>query len=75
MILKNEYKVKLESNYGMGSSREYKYSNMQQAITRYNNLVSKLKNNNNYKNCVLKLIHNDKMIDFSKYELKGEQYG
>lgn len=72
MILKNEYKVKLESNYGMGSSREYKYSNMQQAITRYNNLVSKLKNNNNYKNCVLKLIHNDKMLDFSKYELKGE---
>lgn len=72
MILKNEFKVKLESNYGMGSSREYKYTNLEQAITRYNNLVSKLKNNNNYKNCVLKLIHNDKMIDFSKYELKGE---
>lgn len=72
MILKNEYKVKLESNYGMGSSREYKHTNLEQAITRYNNLVSKLKNNNNYKNCVLKLIHNDKMLDFSKYELKGE---
>lgn len=30
---------------------------------------------NEFKNCVLKLMHNNKMIDFSKYELKGEQYG
>lgn len=72
-ILKNEFSVKLESNYGMGNCREYRYNTLDQATNKYNYLISKIRNNSiDYKNCVLKLMHNNKMLDFNKYELKGE---
>lgn len=72
-ILKNEFRVKLESDYGMGNCREYGFKDLNQAVKKYNDIVNDINDNKiNCNSCVLKLIKNNEILNCSRYDLKGE---